>query len=91
MDYTHRDLGPFAYKIKCSLQGSALRKITRSPKAQNHKIQCAQHKVYMKEVSLSGRPEVKVSHLRHPATLRAQPCSKLLSLKSSRQPSQLGH
>ena len=28
----------------------------------------------MKEIRLSGRPKAKVSRLRHPGTLRAQPC-----------------
>ena len=33
----------------------------------------AQHKAYMKEIKLSGRPTAKVSRLRHPGALRAQP------------------
>ena len=56
-------------------QGCALREITRSPKFPNCEIQGAQHKAYMKEIRLSGRPKAKVSRLRHPGTLRAQPCS----------------
>ena len=54
-------------------QGCALRKITRSPKVPNYEIQGAQHKAYMKEITLSGRPKAKVSCLRHPGALRAQP------------------
>ena len=54
-------------------QGCALRKITRSPKVPNYEIQGAQHKAYMKEIRLSGRPKAKVSRLRHPGALRAQP------------------
>ena len=38
----------------------------------NYEIQGAQHKAYMKEIRLSGRPKAKVSHLRHPGTLRGQ-------------------
>ena len=56
-------------------QGCALREITRSPKFPNYEIQGAQHKAYMKEIRLSGRPKAKVSRLRHPGILRAQPCS----------------
>ena len=55
-------------------QGCALREITRSPKFPNCEIQGAQHKAYMKEIRLSGRPKAKVSRLRHPGTLRAQLC-----------------
>ena len=55
-------------------QGCALREITRSPKFPNYEIQRAQHKAYMKEIRLSGCPKAKVSRLRHPGTLRAQPC-----------------
>ncbi len=54
-------------------QGCALRKITRSPKVPNYEIQGVQHKAYMEEIRLSGRPKTKVSRLRHPGTLRAQP------------------
>ena len=54
-------------------QGCALRKITRSPKVPNYEIQGAQHKAYMKEIRLSGRPKAKINRLRHPGTLRAQP------------------
>ena len=54
-------------------QGHALIKITKSPKVPNHEIQGAQHKAYMKEIRLSGRPKAKVSRLRHPGTLRAKP------------------
>ena len=49
-------------------------KITRSPKVPNYEIQGAQHKSYMKEIRLSGHPKAKVSRLRNPGTLRAQPC-----------------
>ena len=56
-----------------SHQGCALREITRSPRFLNYEIQGAQHKAYMKEIRLSGRPKAKVSRLRHPGTLRAQP------------------
>ena len=56
-------------------QRSALRKITRSPKVPNYEIQGAQRKAYMKEIRLSGRPKKTVGRLRHPGTLRAQPCS----------------
>ena len=41
-------------KVGVDRQGCALRKITRSLKVPNHEIQGAQHKVYMKKVSLSG-------------------------------------
>ncbi len=58
--------------LNTPFQGCALRKITRSPKVPNYKIQGAQHKAYMKEIRLSGRPKTKVSCLRHPGTLRAQ-------------------
>ena len=54
-------------------QGFALREIIRSPKFPNYEIQGAQHKAYMKEIRLSGRPKAKVSRLRHPGILRAQP------------------
>ena len=54
-------------------QGCALRKITRSPKVPNYELQGAQHKAYMKEIRLSGRPKAKINRLRHPGTLRAQP------------------
>ena len=54
-------------------QGCALRKITRSPKVPNYEIQGAQHKAYMKEIRLSGRPKAKVSRLRSSDALRAQP------------------
>ena len=54
-------------------QGCALREITRSPKFPNCEIQGAQHKAYMKEIRLSGSPKAKVSRLRDPGTLRAQP------------------
>ena len=57
----------------------ALRKITTSRKVLNHEIQGAQHKAYMKENRLSGRPKAKVSHLRHPGTLRTQPWKPLES------------
>ena len=50
-------------------KGCALRKITRNPKVPNCKIQGPQHKAYVKEGSLSGRPEANVSCLRHPGTL----------------------
>ena len=40
-------------------QGCALRKIIRSPKVPNYEIQGAQHKAYMKEIRLSGRPKAK--------------------------------
>ena len=56
-------------------QGCALRKITRGPKFPNCEIQDAQCGAYMKKVSLSGCPKAKVSRLRHPGALRAQPCS----------------
>ena len=61
--------------FKKEIQGCALRNITRSPKAPNYmyEVQGAQHKAYVKQLSLSGRPEAKVSRLRHPGTLRAQP------------------
>ena len=65
------------------LQGCALREIiiTRSPKFPNYEIQGAQHKAYMKEIRLSGRPKAKVSRLRHPGTLRAQPwASKVIMI-----------
>ena len=63
------------YSWICKLnQGCVLRKITRSPKVPNYVIQGAQHKAYMKELRLSGHPKAKVSHLRHPGTLWAQPC-----------------
>ena len=39
----------------------------------SYEIQVAQHKAYMKKVSLSGRPKAKVSRLRHSGALRAQP------------------
>ena len=55
-------------------QGCALREITSSPKFPNYEIQGAQHKAYMKEIRLSGHPKAKVSRLRHPGTLREQPC-----------------
>ena len=55
------------------IQGCALRKMTRSPKVPNYEIQGAQHKAYMKEIRLSGCPKAKVSCLRHPGALRAQP------------------
>ena len=54
-------------------QGCALTQITRSPKVPNYEIQGAQHKAYMKETRLSGRPKANVSLLRHLGTLRAQP------------------
>ena len=60
-------------RVRVTLQGCALREITRSPKFSNYEIQGAQHKAYMKEIRLSGRPKAKVSRLRHPGTLRAQP------------------
>ena len=53
---------------KLRYQGSALRKITRSSKVPNYEIQGAQHKAYMKEIRLSGRPKAKVCCLRHPGT-----------------------
>ena len=53
-------------------QGCALREITRSQKFPNYEIQSAQHKAYMKEIRLSGRPKAKVSRLRHPGTVTAQ-------------------
>ena len=37
-------------------------------------IQGAQHKAHIKEIRLSCCPKAKVSRLRHPSTLRAQPC-----------------
>ncbi|KAL9976262.1 hypothetical protein ACROYT_G013543 [Oculina patagonica] len=40
-------------------KGCALRKITRSPKVPDYEIQGAQHKAYMKEIRLSGRPKTK--------------------------------
>ena len=54
-------------------QGYALRRITRSPKVPYYEIQGAQHKVYKKEIRLSGCPKAKVSRLRHLGALRAQP------------------
>ena len=36
----------------------------------------------MKEIRLSGRPKAKVSRLKHPGALRAQPCNDLI-IKSS--------
>ena len=55
------------------MQSCALRKITRTPKVPNYENQVAQQKAYMQKVSLSGRPKAKVSRLRHPGSLRAQP------------------
>ena len=49
---------PFDFYYK---QGCALREITRSPKFPNYEIQGAQHKAYMKEIRLSGRPKAKGS------------------------------
>ena len=43
----------------------------KEPKVPNYEIQGAQHKAYMKEIRLSGRPKAKVSRLRHPGALRA--------------------
>ena len=73
--YTYR-LNPvwFVICLWCfHIQGCALREITRRPKFPNYEIQGAQHKAYMKEIRLSGRPKAKISRLRHPGTLRAQP------------------
>ena len=56
------------------VQGCALRKITRSPKVPNYENLVAQLKAYVRKVSLSGCPKAKVSRLRHPGALRAQPC-----------------
>ena len=64
------------------IQGCALREITRNPKCPNYEIQGAQHKAYMKEIRLSGRPKAKVSRLRHLGTLRAQPCDHKIHNKS---------
>ena len=41
---------------------------------ENFEIQGTQHKAYIKKVSLSGRPEAKVSCLRHPGAFRELPC-----------------
>ena len=62
-------------QINNNVQGCAPRKITRSPKVANYEIQGAQHKAYinMKEITLSGRPKAKISRLRYPGALRAQP------------------
>ena len=62
-------------------QSCALRKITRSPKVPNYEIQGAQHKAYMKEIRLSGRPKAKINRLRHLGTLRAQPWSLFTQLE----------
>ena len=62
-----------AHMLTECTQGCALRNITRSPKVPDYEIHGAQHKAYMKEIRLSGSPKAKVSRLRHPGTLRAQP------------------
>ena len=73
--------------ISPGTQGCALRKITRignccgKEGSQRPKIQGAQHKAYMKEIRLSGRPKAKVSRLRHPGTLRAIGISFRISLE----------
>ena len=60
-----------------SMHDCAPNKITRSPKVPNYEIQGAQHKAYMKEKRLSGRPKAKVSRLRHLGALRVQLCNGL--------------
>ena len=62
--------GILKFSLANQLQGCGLRKITRSP---NYEIQVARYKAYMKKVILSGHPRAKVSCLRHPGALRAQP------------------
>ena len=71
----HLRHGPFTSVVTDVFhpQGYALRKITRSPKVPNYEIQGAQNKAYMKEIRLSGHPKPKVSRLRDPGALRAQP------------------
>ena len=53
--------GPHWLPLPSNKQGCALRRITRSPKVPSYKIRGAQHKAYMKKVSLSGRPKANVS------------------------------
>ena len=61
-------------------QGCALRNVTRKPKVPDlYEIQGAQHKAYMKEIRLSGRRKAKVSRLRHPGALGAQPWKYLVN------------
>ena len=64
-------LEPAIWSCKAVLQ----EKLTRSPEVPNYEIQGTKHKACMKKVSLSDRPKAKVSRLRHPGTLRAQPWS----------------